>query len=321
VEQIIKHRNSLLLFPIVAVLIFVIAAQMGCQTDFLSPQGERPSSLNENRTGMQSNSMTNTCITSLGILPPSLPLTLLAIQSQAVYNGNSVVTLTPVSFSICDLDTTGLPLLPVSIELGPDHNFRFLKDVIVHMRTSDAGLIQGDPNNRNFMIYRLNESTGRWEFHDNPGIDLGSVFTFKTRINGIFALGPLDTSWIASGYIYPATGGTINLLTSSFQAPAGAVNSLTIVTFTIMSAIPEGLPGATDRIFTFEPEGVVFNTPCTAYISFEDAGITEEKVPRFHFYYFDPTLATWVRQPTVIDWGRHQFVVPMSHFSRYAFGR
>jgi hypothetical protein len=204
---------------------------------------------------------------------------------------------------------------------GPDLSFSFLRNVNVHMGCVDVGLAVGDSDNSKYMLYRRNEANGRWEFHDNPMIAKGATFNFVIRRNGVYALGPLDTSWTGSGLVTPDSGGTVRLLTSMFSAPAGAVTSPTIVTFTIAVAIPEELPGATDRIFDFQPEGIYFQTPCTAYISFADAGATGGSVSLLHCYYFDAENFVWVPQPTRIDWQRQCFVVTLAHFSRYAFGR
>jgi hypothetical protein len=65
----------------------------------------------------------------------------------------------------------------------------------------------------------------------------------------------------------------------------------------------------------------VFQTPVTLRVSFCDAGIVGEKTPKLRCYYFNSTTSAWEPQPTVQDWQNQQFVVTLSHFSRYAFGR
>jgi hypothetical protein len=305
-------------FAIAVAIVMIL--QMGCQNEFMAPTGD-VSSLNLVRSQPLGYAVGDSTVTGSAVLYPDSALNLTVLQSHITYLSQSVVTPTVVSMTIRDLDTTGVPLLPRCVVFGPDHEFRFLRTATIHMSAVDAGLAIGEPNNSNYMLYRLNETTGRWEFHDNPVIKQGAVFNFYIRRNGVYALGPLDTSWTTSGLVSPDSGGTLNLLSSMFSAPAGAVASPTVVTFTIFVSTPEDLPGATDRIFDFEPEGLTFETPCIAYISFADAGIMGEKIPPLHCYYFDAENFAWVRQETSIDWQRQKFIVRLHHFSRYAFGR
>ena len=295
--------------------------QSGCRDEVTSPPTQGMSFPGDGLLWPRTTGIGDTSNPSSGILYPDSALNLYALGSHATYLSRTVASPTLVSFSISDFDTTGLPLLPRVMVFGPGLTFSFLRNVNVHMNAADVGLAIGDSNNSHFMLYRRNDSNGHWEFHDNPKIARGATFNFVIRRNGVYALGPLDTSWTASGLITPDSGGTVSLLSSVFSAPAGAVTSPTVVSFTIAVATPEGLPGATDRIFEFEPEGTFFQTPCTVCVSFEDAGVTGEKVPVLHFYYFDPENFVWVSQPTQIEWQRQRFVVTLAHFSRYAFGR
>lgn len=272
-----------------------------------------------------------TCISSSWLLAPDSTKNLYTLNSHATYLNYSVPVPTVISFSICDLDTTGSTFRPRAIVFGPDPNTPFLRNVNVHMSVADAGLTVGDSANVNYKVYRKNEMTGHWEFHQAPTIGTTETFNFKIRYNGTYALAltdsvaqtPSDSVWTSTGVLTPSGGGSFIIRNSGFSAPPGAVTSTVLASLTITRATPEGLAHALPRVYDFSPEGTTFQLPATLSVAFEDAGLDAEDVypGMIKFYYFDPSSSTWVPQPTQVDWENLRFIVQMSHFSRYGFGR
>lgn len=125
----------------------------------------------------------------------------------------------------------------------------------------------------------------------------------------------------ATRIVTPSRGGTLRLMNSKLVLFPGSVSEPVSVSWTIENDAPEGLKGALQRIYRFSPDGLVFNTPGKAYISFKDAGLGKRNPNSYRFYYFNESTGKWERQKTQVNIFLKQFVVTMHHFSRYAFGR
>jgi hypothetical protein len=239
------------------------------------------------------------------------------------FSGLSVLLPTSVSFSICNLDTPPAGLSSKKAVFGPDPLLGLLDPLDAKISLHDAGLPFGTPEGTPIRVFRLNENTSQWEFALNASVVTSQV-RFQTGRFGTYAVQLLatviDTTWRTIQLI-PPSGGTLNLLNSRLVIPAGALPESTTISFEITVATPIGLPGATNRVFDFGPEGTVFLSDITLYVPFEDAGITGEKIPPLRFYWWDPVFTRWDRQPTDVDWLNQRFVVRLRHFSRYAFGR
>lgn len=270
---------------------------------------------------------TSDCHTASDILQAHKELVLKSDLSQVTYPKSSVPQSTLVSFGICQLDTAGTLLLPKAVVLGPISNLVFLNPLEVKLDSVGAGLPSNTVDGAYFRVYRLNEVTGAWDSVGKSWIKNGFV-KYQVSQNGTYGV-RLDSTWKVRGVISPR-GGTLRLLHSQITFPPGALRDSTLVDFDITSGIvPPGLNGATDRIFEFGPEGIVFNAPVTLQVAFEDAGIDPTGILRmgildpyaYTFYYYDETKSVWVPQPTVVDRVNQMFVVTLSHFSRYAFGR
>ena len=123
------------------------------------------------------------------------------------------------------------------------------------------------------------------------------------------------------GLVTPLLGGTLNLSKSRLVVPPLAVLIPTLVNFSIITAAPEGLPGALNRVYEFSPDGLIFLLPSSLYISFSDAGVGNEDPSLYRFYYFNESQNRWESQPTQVDMSHGQYIVTLNHFSRYAFGR
>lgn len=307
-------------------LVFAVIFSIGCYQDATAPTGAGRQDLSHllktdgplfARPGDTSNCNTVSDI----LLLPTDSLVLKLGESRVNYRGGSVSQTTPVSFSICELDTIGTALRPKAAVFGPFSNQVFLHPFKVRLSVADAGLPSHTPTRGYYKLFRLNEFTGVWD-SVKVGRVAGLWVIYEVSRNGTYAV-TFDTTWTTSGVIPPG-GGTLDLFNSTINFPPGALSESTLVSFRITTGVtPVGLPGATDRVFDFSPDGIVFLIPVTLYVSFAEAGINEaeEKVPMLRFYYFDPMATTWVRQPTAIDWQNRRFIVTLSHFSRYAFGR
>jgi hypothetical protein len=308
------------------VLVFGLAAVMstGCDQDAIAPtSAARLDQAQHSASGLSFASLGDTteCNTASGVLLPSATLELNLSGAKAKYPIGSVSQPTVVSFSICKLDTTGTPLRSKAAVFGPFSDQVFLCPFQVRLSLVDVGLPTNTPDRGYYKLFRLDELSGGWD-SVQIGRIRGQWIMYQINRNGTYAI-TFDTTWVASGVISPG-GGTLDLFNSTINFPPGALSESTLVSFRLTTGVtPVGLPGATDRVFDFSPDGIVFLIPVTLYVSFAEAGINEdeEKVPMLRFYYFDPTASTWVRQPTVIDWQSRRFIVTLSHFSRYAFGR
>ncbi|MBM2840470.1 MAG: hypothetical protein HW412_998 [Bacteroidetes bacterium] len=319
-----KHFKNVSKPCILVFQLFVLGLAMvfsiGCYQDATAPTG--PAQLL--KTGGQTVARpgdTSQCNTVSGILLPGDSLKLSLGVSKVKYRVGTVSVPTPVSFSICRLDTTGTPLRPMVAVFGPFSNLVFLQGFDVQLSLADVGLPTATPIRGYFKLFRLNEVSGEWDSVKVGRIN-GVNLKYSINRNGTYAI-TFDTTWVASSVISPA-GGTLSLFCSIITFPAGALRDSTLVSFRITTGVtPVGLPGATDQVFDFEPEGIVFQVPVTLRVSFADAGINEEedKVAPLRCYYFNPTTSAWEPQPTAIDWQSQLFVVTLSHFSRYAFGR
>ncbi len=312
-------KPSLLVFHLF-VFGLATALSIGCYQDATAPTG--PAQQLETIGQLLARPVdTSQCNTVSGILLPGDSLKLNLGTSNVRYWVGTVSVPTPVSFSICRLDTTGTPLRPMAVVFGPFSNLVFLQPFDVQLKLADIGLPTATPIRGYFKLFRLNEVSGGWDSVKIGRIN-GLNIRYSVNRNGTYAI-TFDTTWVASRVISPA-GGTLSLFCSSITFPAGALRDSTLVSFRITTGVtPVGLPGGTDRILDFEPEGTVFQVPVTLRVSFDEAGINEEeeKVAPLRCYYFNPTTTAWEPQPTSVDWQNKRFVVTLSHFSRYAFGR
>ncbi len=299
----------------------IMAFAIGCHDDIASPASSHGPAI---VSPLYRFGDTSQCSSVSGIRQlTGGDLKLQLFNSQAVYKGGSVLLPTPVSFSICSLDTAGTNLAPKVASFGPNTDQIFLRPIEVKLKFVDAGLPATTRDKTPFRLYRKNEITGSWDFVLNAKTG-GSDLQYKVSLNGTYAVTlsniAIDTTWTSTGLITPS-GGTISLLTSRIEFPQGAVLTNTLVSFTVSQATPVGLPGGTNRVYTFGPEGIGFQTPVTLYVPFSDAGIEGDKITPLRFFYLNPSTNTWVEQPTRIDWENQRFVVTLSHFSQYAFGR
>jgi hypothetical protein len=266
---------------------------------------------------------TTGCTTASALLSGNRSLVLYSRNSEVRFLHNAVILPTLVSFSVCELDTNLGNPSPKATVFGPLPLLQLLRPLTVKLSLEDAGLPGTAKDSAVVMVYRLNELTSSWEYTLLDHVRGSSIWyqvnrfgTYAVRLAGTI----LDTTWHVVGLI-PPSGGTLNLLTSRLEVPPGAVNSTVPVSFRITSTTPVGLPGSTNRVFDFGPDGTVFQVPITLYVSFRDAGIEGEKISPLRFYYFNTSTSQWERQPTEINWDTGEFVVTLSHFSRYAFGR
>ena len=316
------------------VLAFVLGAAMvlstGCYQEVTAPGSAQTHGQQLVKTGGPAFTIsgdTSDCSTVSAILQSNKELILKSGNSQVTYPKRSVLQTTLVSFSICQLDTTGTLLLPKAVVLGPISNLSFSTPLEVKIDTVGAGLPTNTLDGAYFRVYRLNEVTGVWDSVDMDWVKNGFV-KYQVNQNGTYAV-KLDSAWKVRGVI-PPHGGTLRLLHSQITFPPGALRDSTLVSFNITGGVtPIGLVGATDRVFDFGPEGLVFNAPVTLQVAFEDAGIDPTAGLRmslidpygYTFYYFDEIKGIWVPQPTSVDMVNQEYVVTLSHFSRYAFGR
>lgn len=138
--------------------------------------------------------------------------------------------------------------------------------------------------------------------------------------NGAVQTDTLNPIWLVQSLI-GSLGGRLNLLHSSLTIPPFGVLLPTFVSFSITPTMPEGLPYALERVYDFGPEGLQFSHPATLEISFDDAAVGNANALAYCLYYFNPGRQRWIPMDTRYDLSRRVFIVKLSHFSRYAFGR
>jgi hypothetical protein len=132
-----------------------------------------------------------------------------------------------------------------------------------------------------------------------------------------------------TGVVTPSAGGTIALVTapniildSRLTFPPQSVVAPETVTFSLYQEVPPpGLVAPLNRGYYFTPDGVTFQEPCTLHVSFVDANVGSNDPTLYRCYYYNQQTTQWVLQQTTAVLSRQEFVVPLSHFSRYAFGR
>ena len=302
------------------VLFIALALHSGCLNETFQPTSDSNSSQPIHLERLPD---TSGCTSTTGILQINQNLTLFSRNSEARYQSNSVLLPTLVSFSICELETPAFNISSRVAVLGPLPLLQLLRPMEVRLDFVDAGLPGNTRDSSFFRLYRQNEITGGWDF-----VLLDQVHSSEVRYEvtqfGKYAVGlvgaVIDTTWNVIALV-PPTGGTLNLLTSRLVIPNGALDSTRTISFRITNASPQGLPGSTNRVFDFGPDGTAFQVPVTLYVSFQDAGMEGEKVRPLRFYYYNTSTSSWEIQPTEVDWRTGELVVTLSHFSRYAFGR
>jgi hypothetical protein len=312
--------------------VFVLALSItGCEPGAPSmPSGPQDMPLSAPGSIAPETIDTSDCLTSSGILIPNVPLVLQVNSSEVRFAPHSVSLPTPVALSICSVDTAGTTLYPKCQSIGPLPDLTFQKSAELELAYEDAGLPELPIEDKAYNVFRQNAVTGGWDLETHAKVKNGKV-KYSVLRTGVYAL-TRDSVWFTTGTFAPGTGGNVDLLASSLVAAPGSVTITTEVSFGITIAIPEGLPGATRRVFDFGPDGLLFapGAPVTLHVSFADAGIAETSTPwmvthvkdfNYTLYYFDPVKQTWVPQPTVVDVAKQEFIVTLAHFSRYAFGR
>jgi hypothetical protein len=152
----------------------------------------------------------------------------------------------------------------------------------------------------------------------NPAFHLRALLNGQSADNGQYDHGLLGS---ATKLVFPVLGGTLRLLHSTLVLLPGSLSNPVAVSWSIEYDEPTGLTEALPRTYRFSPEGLVFQIPAKAFISFEDAGLGKRNPYAYTFYYFNESTRTWEKQETQVNLLLHQYVVTMNHFSRYAFGR
>jgi hypothetical protein len=267
-------------------------------------------------------SVNASCMTTSGQLSPGGSLVLTSSGSQAIYGPGLVPSPTTVTFSICDLDTSGTGMKPKTQVLGPLPNTMFTGRVTVRTSYADAGMIAGDPGNTSFLLFRQNEMTGAWHYYGMP-VFRQTFIEYKVRHNGYYALGRGNEAWTVSRNVAGATENVLYLLNSRLVVPAGALPEPTEIQFTMASMSPTGIPGIPlGKVYEFGPDSTIFTSPVDAYISFIDAELGTNDPYLVRFYYLDESSYTWLQQQLpVVDTANGRFIVRLNHFSRYAFAR
>jgi hypothetical protein len=320
-------------FCLILTGILCFAALVGCNSDsliFPDESGSAAAELQKPQPGTTEDRLSNeraldSCTNVSGLLLGINQLVLTNAGSTVTYPAGSVLVPTIVSFGICDLDAGGTAFGRKAQVFGP-LTLLFLNEVQVRLSLEDAGLPE-DAVVRNIRVYRKDDATGQWGFHQYATITAGQEVAYRIVRNGIYALSldslsvVVDTLWTVSGMIDPVSGGVLHLLNSSLVVPPGAVANTMMLTFTISATVPPGLPNACARILEFSPDGTTFQVPATLRVSPYDLGFEGQGDEPIYLYFFDETSATWKRQPNVVERINNEFVVQLFHFSRYAFAR
>ncbi|MFN0158623.1 MAG: hypothetical protein ACKVRP_11205 [Bacteroidota bacterium] len=307
---------------LLAGLAVTLTIATGCEGRF-NAASDPVSSLNEfnsvvTNAGGDPRPDTIGCATAIGVLLPTSNLTLSTLNSQVKYNNNSVLIPTSVCFSICDLDTTAIPLIPRAFIFGATPDVAFLQPVRVRIDAEDAGLPADLPSGIDYFLFRKNDLTGTWELQQQLQTDSRELDYFIRR-NGVYAIS-FDTTWVSSAVIGPG-GGTVSVRTASLVFPPGALTDTATIVFRMSASTPNDLPGGLNRLYEFGPEGITFQSPITLYIPFVEAGLTRGNVNGTKFYYHNQSTHAWELLPSEIDRVNQRLVVRLSHFSRYAFAR
>ncbi len=122
--------------------------------------------------------------------------------------------------------------------------------------------------------------------------------------------------------VLPGQGAALQIRSTILTIRPGALRLPTLVTFSMWkSTPPRGLRDAPKRVFSFFPHGLVFGTPSTLVVPFAELEVTQRSAAGLACYYYNELTRKYERQPTTIDYKNSVFIVQLSHFSQYAFGR
>ncbi len=122
--------------------------------------------------------------------------------------------------------------------------------------------------------------------------------------------------------VKPLFGATLNVATTSFTVPSGAVLAPQWISYTVVRKTPP--PGMLDmprRVFRFHPDGLVFLRPCQLIVPFDELELGAIDPSTLTCCYYNPVTLTYEPQPTVVDLQGRRFIVQINHFSQYGFGR
>lgn len=122
--------------------------------------------------------------------------------------------------------------------------------------------------------------------------------------------------------VLPGEGAILSVRTTSFEIPAGAITTKKVISYSLWDATPQpGLTNAAKRLFKFGPEGTTFNKLCTMIVPFSELNLGNIDPRTIICYYYNEGTRHYEAQPTTVDLQNQRFIVKISHFSQYAFGR
>lgn len=122
--------------------------------------------------------------------------------------------------------------------------------------------------------------------------------------------------------VKPLTGATLNVGTTSFTIPPGALPAPAVISYSVVRATPPpGLADMPQRVFRFQPDGLTFLQDCELIVPFDELELGTIDPRSLTCCYYNPYTSSYEPQPTVVDMLGRRFIVRITHFSAYGFGR